>query len=505
MQGSLFEREIDRLSKLRPLRPRQEQAIRSIREAIREGHKRIVVQGPCGFGKTLLSAHIIAAALRKGKRPMFTCPAINLVNQTLKAFEAEGIRDIGVMQAQHVRTNREAAVQIASIQTLILRECPDVDFVIVDECHQEWDKFKELLDSEEWKDKIVIGLSATPWKKGMGLRWTKLIVAATIRELIEEGHLSPFVVYSTRTDPDLSGVKVVKGEYEENALAAVMDQPVLIADAVKTWLEKGEGRPTFLFAVNRAHAKSLQEEFLAAGVSCGYIDAFSTPDDRKDLFRKFRSGEYTVIVSVGCLSTGVDEDVRCVIDCKPKNGEILYVQEWGRGIRPADGKENCIFLDHAGNAVRLGLITDIHHDHLDTRKPSDRGESYKEDYKPAKPKKCQKCYTVIPPGDRKCPSCQERVPLNPRVTVVDGRLVEIGLGPKKDVRERQDWYSGLLWIARRSNRRDGWAAYTYKSRFSEWPKNLRVRGKQPSDEVKKFVRDRQKEYHASKKNTGTNL
>ena len=110
------------LSILRPLRPRQAKAIADIRQAIREGHKRIIVQAPCGFGKTLTAAHIIAGALEKGKRSLFTCPAINLVNQTVAAFENEGIYDIGVIQAHHERTDWQASVQVASVQTLVRRQ-----------------------------------------------------------------------------------------------------------------------------------------------------------------------------------------------------------------------------------------------------------------------------------------------------------------------------------------------------------------------------------------------
>jgi len=118
---------------LRPLRPRQAAAIEQIRHAIAEGHRRIILQAPTGFGKTLTSAHIIESALQKGSRPLFTCPAITLVDQTLKAFEAEGIRDIGVIQAQHARTDHRAAVQVASVQTLIRRAVPEVTFALIDE------------------------------------------------------------------------------------------------------------------------------------------------------------------------------------------------------------------------------------------------------------------------------------------------------------------------------------------------------------------------------------
>lgn len=498
MQTSLFEREVDNLDKMRTLRPRQEQAILSVREAIREGHRRIILQAPTGFGKTLVSAHIIGAALNKGSKPLFTCPAISLVDQTYAAFQREGIRDIGVMQAQHIHTNRNASVQIASVQTLIRRAAPEVDFALIDEVHELWDGLDALLDSEEWKNKVVIGLSATPWAKGMGLRWTKLVIAGTINDMIAEGHATPAIIYGPEKDVDRGALKVARGEFEEAGAAAAMSDKAIIGDVLKEWQEKSPKEKTFAFCVNRDHAKAQMEAFLDCKIPFGYIDAYTPPDDRKRQFDKMRYGEIAGIASVGCLIRGVDEDVRCILDLQPNKSEIRHVQKWGRGVRCAEGKSSLLGLDHAGNNSSLGLFTDIYHDHLDTRKPGERGEAYVEDYKPAKPRKCSKCNTLIPPGARKCPSCQERYALNPGVTVVDGRLVEMGSGPKINTKERQDWYSGLLWMARKGRLKDGWAAYSYKERFGEWPKSLRVRAKQPSDAVKDFVKQRRKEYMASR-------
>lgn len=297
---SLFE-DVER--SLRPLRPRQSAAIEAIRQAVKEGHRRIVLQAPTGFGKTLTAAHLIASSLAKGNRPLFTCPAITLIDQTLRAFEREGIRDIGVIQAKHERTDWSAAVQIASVQTLIRRPLPECHFLLIDEAHINFDALNQRLDCDEWKDKIAIGLTATPWAKGMGHRWTKLIIAATVQDLINEGYLSSFVVYAPADDrePDLSGVRTVAGDFEEKGASAVMSDAVLVADVVKTWKERAQGLSTFLFAVDRAHAKSLQEEFEKASVPCGYIDAYTEREQRTAIFQKMRRGEYSVIASVGCL------------------------------------------------------------------------------------------------------------------------------------------------------------------------------------------------------------
>jgi superfamily II DNA or RNA helicase len=492
MQNHLFEPQVE--NKMRPLRPRQLQAIAEVRDAIKAGHKRIVLQAPTGFGKTLVSAHIIDAALRKDSKPLFTCPAISLVDQTLAAFEKEGIRDIGVMQAAHVRTNRSAAVQIASVQTLIRRAAPDVDFALIDECHESFDGLETLLDSPEWKNKIVIGLSATPWAKGMGLRWTKLVIAATINDLIADGHATPALIYGPQVDFDRGSLTVARGEFEEGSLAERMSDKAIIGDVLKEWQEKSPREKTFAFCVNRAHAQVQMEAFHDAGIPFGYIDALTPQDQRKRIFAQMRSGEIAGIASVGCLIRGVDEDVRCILDLQPTRSEMRHVQKWGRGVRCADGKTVLVGLDHAGNNAALGLFTDIYHDHLDVRKPGDRGESYKDDYKPAKPKKCAKCHNLIPPRMRNCPSCNERVALHTGVTVVDGRLVEIGSGPKIDVKERQEWYSSLLWIAKQKNLRDGWAAHSYKEKFGAWPKNLRVRAKKPSDAVVEYTKQRREEY-----------
>ena len=75
------------------------------------------------------------------------------------------------------------------------------------------------------------------------------------------------------------------------------------------------GDRTFLYGVNRAHARALMEKFNSAGVSFGYIDGETGPDERKRVFDRYRSREDKGICNVGVLITGVDEDVRCIQDC----------------------------------------------------------------------------------------------------------------------------------------------------------------------------------------------
>jgi len=478
---------------LRALRPRQAQAIAGIRQAIKEGHKRIIMQGPCGFGKTLISGHIIGSALEKGSRPLFMAPAISLIDQTVKAFESEGIRDIGVMQAQHAKTDREAQVQVASFQTLIRRAMPDVDFLILDEIHRTFKGINELLDGP-WKDKIAIGLTATPWVKGMGLRWTKLIIPATIQQLIDEQLLTPTTLYVPEQIADRGNIAVQKGEFTEASSSQEMRKRRIIGNVVETWKKLGPGQKTFMFCVNLDHAREQMAAFLDSGIPFGYIDAQTPSEDRTLQFDKMRHGEIAGIASVGCLIAGVDEDVRCIIDAAPTKSEISLVQRWGRGIRTAHGKTALIGLDHAGNNTDqgLGLYWEIFHDHLDTHKPSEKGVAYEGENRPAKPRKCSACHALIPAGSAICKTCGEVVHAT-GIEHEDGELAVYGTQPKEKatkreytMQEKQDWYSGFLWIARERGRNEGQAAHRYREKFGVWPNKLLKVPRPPSFEVLQY-------------------
>jgi superfamily II DNA or RNA helicase len=147
------------MSALRPLWDHQARALESLRRSLQAGRRRPMLQAPTGFGKTLTAVHIIQRALDKGKQVAFTVPSINLIDQTITAFEAEGIRCIGVLQGAHPRTDREAPVQICSVQTLTRRKRLDVDLVLVDEAHG---LYRDVLRwMQDFPSLPFVGLSAT--------------------------------------------------------------------------------------------------------------------------------------------------------------------------------------------------------------------------------------------------------------------------------------------------------------------------------------------------------
>ena len=352
----------------RELRPHQTKAIKMLRQSLGSGKRRPVLQAPTGFGKKLLGAAIIEGALAKNKRVIFTVPALSLVDQTVNAFWDDGIRDVGVIQAWNPMTDWSRPVQVASVRTLQRRPIPEADIVIIDECHHWFDFYEAWMSDPLWQDRPFIGLSATPWTRGLGKYFDDLIIAATTQDLISEGYLSPFRVFAP-SHPDLTDVRTVRGDYHKGDLSGVMSDAPLVADVVDTWRRRAENRSTFCFAVDRAHAKHLQAKFTEAGVSTGYIDAHTPISERREIERKFHNGDIRVVCNVGCLTTGIDWDVRCIVLARPTKSEILFVQIVGRGLRTAEGKEDCLILDHSDTHLRLGFVTDIHHEVLDDGRP----------------------------------------------------------------------------------------------------------------------------------------
>lgn len=403
------------------LRDDQDSALTKLRHSLSTGHKRPLVQAPTGFGKTVLAAAIVEGALRKDKRVMFTVPAISLIDQTMEAFYSEGIRGIGVIQADHPATDYSQPIQIASAQTLARRRrIPQADLVLVDEAHVQFESYKQLM--MRWYSVPFVGLSATPWSKGLGRHFDDLIIASTIKESIDRGSLSDFIAYSP-DHPDLSKVSDVAGEHHQGQLSAVMNTRELVGSVVDRWMRHRTGK-TFVFAVDVAHAKNLLSQFISRGVRAGYIDAFTTREEREEIRKQFHTGELELVVNILCLTTGIDWDVRRIVLATSFKSEMRFVQVVGRGLRTAEGKEYLVIDDHGSTHNNLGFVTDIHHSELcdGTKTKKEKNAEKKE---APLPKECPKCHRMKPAGVPICPECGFKPEKQADVETIPGELKQI--------------------------------------------------------------------------------
>lgn len=455
-----------------PPREFQKQAMRGIAAGLLEGHKNQMLMAPTGAGKTYLGLRIAQKAIKQGKRATFLCDRITLIDQTSRRADEYGLRDHGVIQGDHYRQDWSRPLQIASVQTIESRGWPKTDVLIVDEAHTQREVWVKYAQESEAR---VIGLSATPFSKGLGQVFSNLISPTTMNELTQLGVLVPMRVLSCRR-PDMAGAKVnSKGEWlDTEAGERGME---IIGDVVAEWLRHGEGRKTIVFGASIAHCEELCRQFNEASIFAATFTKDTEKRERDSLIAEFEKPDSTirVLISVEALAKGFDvQDVGCVVDCRPLRKSLsTAIQMWGRGLRssPATGKVDCILLDHSGNIIRFADdFEKIFFYGLDTL---DDGEMLDKQVRADVPEErettgCPTCGHK--PFKKRCMSCGFEIVASSEIAHEAGEMQEIVIGKKKLADDKAHLFNQLCAYAN-GNPKIGRKESFVKLKFKEWTGN----------------------------------
>jgi len=464
-----------------------------------------LVQAPTSFGKTMVAAAITNGALAKYNKTLVTVPQINLVDQTVNKFSQAGIPNIGVIQSDHPLTNPDAPVQVACTASLSRRKkLPQAKIVMIDEVHIFYKFYAKLMADPEWQDTIFIGWSATPWTKGLAKYFDCLIIASTLKEMIQEGLASDFDAFAPKSKikPDLSGVDLSVSpqtgelDYNTQQLSKIRRDPVLIGDCVKDWFERAQGEPTMLFAVDREHARDLRTAFEKAGVKTEYMDKDTSRNERPKIIQRMENRESTILAQVATCVYGVDLPfLSCISwNCDTKS-EMKFVQGFGRGVRldPHNPAKRLIFIDHSQTVADLGLPTNIYHSELcdGTKRSAAVRKKEREERQERPPWECCMCGRFNEGNTLRCsdPACgywRGRVQYAPgELAVVHGKSKE-----QVDANQKQLWYSQLLWMQDERGYADKWAFANFCNKFKTAPKGLSSIRTPAGQEVLNWVKGR---------------
>lgn len=420
-------------------RPFQLTAHEKLRQGFRDGHKNQLIMAPTGAGKTYLGLRICNEAIQRGKKAVFLCDRTTLINQTSESADGYGLKNHGVIQANHWRRRPQELLQIASAQTLGKRGYwPQLDVLVVDEAHTQLKVWTEYAMTS---GAAVIGLSATPFSAGLGKIFSNLINATTMHDLTESGVLVPMRIFSC-TKPDMKDAATSGGEWTEKA--AEERELKIVGDVVREWEKFAENRKTIVFGATIKHCEELARQFLDAGIMAAVFTSETTAKERELLLEEYRkpNGYLKVLISVEALAKGFDvPDVGCVCDARPLRKSLsTAIQMWGRGLRssPDTGKKDCYLLDFSGNIVRFAEdFTEVFFNGLDSLDSGDKlDKKIRQDDPDKETYGCPKC--GYKPFHKRCMACGHEKVGKQMAEALPGHMQEIFIGEGKQKKKLAD-------------------------------------------------------------------
>ena len=475
------------------LRSHQIEVIDALKEGFKT-HQRQILCAVTGFGKTECAMAIMQEAAAQGQKVAMVLDRIVLVEQTSIRLSKYGIPH-GVMQSGHWRYRPLEPIQICSVQTLARRQFPDIDLLIIDEAHVAYRSTVEFMKNNPHIK--VVGLTATPFTKGLAEIYTNVIGAQPMKNLVEDGWVVPMKVFIAK-EIDMTGAKKVAGEWSQ--AEATERGMKIVGNIVEEWTKKtyeifGEPRKTIVFCAGVEHGRELVEQFAAAGYNFVSISYKEDDEFKRQTIEDFAQPDTTIhgLVATDILTRGFDvSDVYIGVSARPFSKSFSsHVQQIGRILRPHQDKEYGVWLDHSGNFLRFrNDWDDLYHDGVTELKAGGETTKREPTEREKKAAKCPQCLALWTSKDNTCSSCGHVRQVFQSVTSIAGKLEELQEANRKLQIANTDFYAELQYYGRTKGYKEGWSAIKYKEKFGVYPNGLKVDPKPPSNQTLKWIKSR---------------
>ena len=332
----------------------------------------VMLQMPTGTGKTRLFVSIArdifdyGASMKKAFKVLILAHRKELIEQISDHLGSKYRLAHGLIISQSIE-QKKYSMQVGSVPTLNRRlerwEDKNFDVIIIDEAHHVKAKsYKKIIDM--FPNAKILGVTATPYRlnhAGFRPEFDELIVSPSVAEFIKSGYLCEYDYYSippnSELQKEIDRMKLdFEGDYKESEMMDVMDRDFIRADILDTYQRYAGGKKAIIYTISRQHNVHLAEKFKEAGIVSAAIDS-ETPKEKRDEFvGQFRRGKIQVLFNVNIFSEGFDcPDVEVIQLARPTKSLSMYLQQVGRGLRPAEGKERLLILDNVGLYNKFGF------------------------------------------------------------------------------------------------------------------------------------------------------
>ncbi|GGE18314.1 ATP-dependent helicase [Aureimonas endophytica] len=410
------------------LRSYQEDAIATTLDYWNAGGGNPLVDLATGTGKSVVIAELTRRLLSNfpDLRVLMLVHVKELVAQNCAAVQRLWPQaPIGLYSAGLGKRESYRQIVFASVQSVYrkARELGRRDLVLIDECHLVPNAgngmYRRLLDdlaALPGADMRVAGFSATPYRldsgrldAGADRLFDETVFSYGIGQGIADGHLSPLISKASASEIDVSSVQRRGGEFVAGSLEAAAMDDDLIRRAVDETIRFGQDRRSWLvFCSGVAHAIEVRDAMRARGIHAETVTGDTPTAERDRIIQDFRCGRIRCLTNANVLTTGFDAPATdLVVMLRPTLSTGLYVQIVGRGTRLANGKENCLVLDFAGNIRRHGPVDAV------SVGPSKSGKTDgKVEVGEVRSKACPNCESMAALNASSCKECGYEWPHN---------------------------------------------------------------------------------------------
>lgn len=359
------------------LRPYQSDAVTSAFESLNDVQSTLIVL-PTGTGKTVCFAELSLRWPDTLGRVLVIVHRYELADQ---AQEKVGLH-LGEQTSIEMGSRREitehghsfldrSKVLVTSVQTMSKEKRQrrfkpeDFGLIVIDESHHATSKsyrdvLKYFLQNPQLR---IVGVTATPKrhdKSAMADVFHDCCYEMSIKDAVDEGWLVNIEQRLVVVEGlDFSKCRTTAGDFNEKDLAnqllpggeivktgeltdlqreQIEQQEKMLHAVVSPTIAEAQGRPTIVFAVTKSHAERLTEIFCRhPGVTSEFVIDSTSPDERKAIIGRFKSGQTQILVGVGVFTEGFDSRADLVVIARPTKSTALYTQMVGRGTRPLPG------------------------------------------------------------------------------------------------------------------------------------------------------------------------
>jgi superfamily II DNA or RNA helicase/diadenosine tetraphosphate (Ap4A) HIT family hydrolase len=334
--------------------PVQQEALEQLAQTRREGNTAGLVVLATGLGKTWLSAFDTQQAA--ARRVLFVAHRDEILEQAMRTYRT--IRPHALL-GKYTGTEKslDADVIFASIQTLgrqrhLDRFPPDLfDYIVVDEFHHAAaSTYRGLLD--HFTPRFLLGLTATPERTDgadlLAFCGENLVYRCDLVQGIRRGLLAPFDYYGVPDEVDYENIPWRSNRFDEEALTTAVATQSRAQNALDQLQRRG-GTRTLAFCVSQRHADWMRQYFRQVGLRVAAVHSGEASDPRAHSLERLQRGELDVLFAVDMFNEGVDlPDVDTVLMMRPTESQILWLQQFGRGLRYREGKRLKV-IDYIGN------------------------------------------------------------------------------------------------------------------------------------------------------------